>query len=500
MPYNNKKTGEILVMKEKEKSLLEQLEDLRGSEIPMHMPGHKRNLLLTGENGYLNKLGGFADITEIEGFDDLNDPRGFYLDLMKRAGKLWHSDEVLLTVNGSTAGILACIYGSVKSGGKVIAARNCHKSVYHALEIQRASVVYMLPEQDTENGTFGAVKKRELETLLQKNPDTELVVVTSPTYEGCVSDIRSISKICHDRSIPLLVDEAHGAHFGFGYGFPENAAAGGADLVVQSLHKTLAGFTQTAMILLNGSLINRKKVARALAIFQSSSPSFILAASMDGCIRLLEERKEDLFENWSRNLDLFYSGVKNLKNLQLLSDKNTNWVYDRSKIVVTAGQTSFSGADLKKILRERFQIQMEMAAPLYTIAMTGIGDTEETLQKLAQAVVKLDQDFEQDLEQEKTPCKEPERLPLYELPEQAMPIWEAQEMQTEDIPLESATGEVSGEYVMAYPPGIPLLVPGERISLKMLDIMQAYMDHGITLKNIREENTLKICVVKQDNT
>lgn len=479
-------------MRENRKSLLEQLEALKGAEIPMHMPGHKRNLLLTGEDGYLSRLGGFADITEIDGFDDLNDPHGYYLELMQRARNLWHSEEALLTVNGSTAGILACICGTVKTGGKVIAARNCHKSVYHALEIQDAETVYLLPQQDPENGVFGPVSTAEIGILLQQNPDTELVIVTSPTYEGCVSDIRGISRICHESGVPLLVDEAHGAHFGFGSGFPESAAEAGADLVVQSLHKTLAGFTQTAMILLSGTRTDRKKIAHSLSVFQSSSPSYILAASIDGCIRLLEEHREELFENWNRSLDVFYEKTKNLKNLQLLSEKNKELVYDRSKIVVLTGRTQFSGAGLKKILKERFRIQMEMAAPLYTTAMTGIGDTQDTMEKLAQAVLQL--------EQESVQGREKPLFPLCELPEQMMPVRRALELPKRELMLKEACGEISGVYVMAYPPGIPLLVPGEKITGKTLEMIQAYLDYGITLKNLIVGDNIKICVVRQDNT
>ena len=224
------------------KTLLELLEE--NKKIPMHMPGHKRNTALSP---YLKKLGADVDITEITGFDNLNNACGILKESMEKAANLRKADRAFYLVNGATGGILAAVSALVGNGDKVIVARNCHKSVYNAIELAGAVPVFVLPKVDEKTGIPGDIKKEDIENEIKTNPDARLVIITSPTYEGIVSDIKGISEACHKAGIPLLVDAAHGAHLGYGYGFPEDAYTQGADISVESLHKTLPSLTQTAI-------------------------------------------------------------------------------------------------------------------------------------------------------------------------------------------------------------------------------------------------------------
>ena len=210
----------------------------------MHMPGHKRNFV---KFPWLRELGGEFDITEIEGFDDLHDPDGLILDINRRAAALWGSRQAFLTVNGSTGGIFAAIAAAVPAGGRVLVARNCHRSVFNAASALRLQTEYVVPPVVSGFGIFGSVTPEAVDRALREKP-CHAVVVTSPTYEGAMSDVRGIAEVCAMHGALLVVDGAHGAHLGLSDAFPDGGTGEDADIVVQSLHKTLPALTQTAIV------------------------------------------------------------------------------------------------------------------------------------------------------------------------------------------------------------------------------------------------------------
>lgn len=265
-----------------------------------HMPGHKRQLGLF-ENPYQ------IDITEIDGFDDLHHPEtdGILVRAEERAAKVYGAEETHFLVNGSTAGILSAVSGCTSRGGKLLMARNCHRSVYHGVELRALHPVYLYPQQIENLGINGAILPEDVEKALEKERDIQAVIITSPTYDGVCSDVRNIAEICHRFEKPLLVDQAHGAHFPFSEYFPEDALWAGADVVIHSVHKTLPSMTQTALLHLQGSLANREQVRHYLSVYQSSSPSYVLMASIDACMELLEQDGKELFAEHERELRVF---------------------------------------------------------------------------------------------------------------------------------------------------------------------------------------------------
>ena len=430
---------------------------------PMHMPGHKRNTALLGEG-----LPYSIDITEIDGFDNLHDPHGVLLDTAGLAAALYGSRRAFLLINGSTAGILAAIRGTVKRGEKIIMARNCHKSVYHAAELNLLKTVYLMPEADGETGIGGSVTAAQVERALREHPDAKPVVITSPTYEGVVSDICAISDAAHRRGVPVLVDEAHGAHLGFSGGFPAEALKSGADLVIMSLHKTLPALTQCALAHVGGSLVDAEKIAGQLAIFETSSPSYVLMSSIDDCVRRLAAEKNALFTAYEQRMQRFDDAVRGLEKLRVLChgadrllDHETFFRYDPGKVVICTGRTGLTGSALTALLRDRYRIELEMAYAGYAIGMTSICDPEEHVQRLADALIEIDRCAEANGASGRaaSPCP---------LPPQEKPIWQAVEEKGIFLPLEDAAGAMSLEYVCAYPPGIPLITPGERIEKRMI--------------------------------
>jgi arginine/lysine/ornithine decarboxylase len=453
--------------------LIDKLEALSGSEsVPLHMPGHKRN---TEGLDFLEKLGARYDITEIEGFDDLHHPRGILKQAMERAARLWKSKRSYFLVNGSTGGILAAVRAaSLNGSGRLIMARNCHISVYNAALINGLEAVYLSPDPLESLGLCGSVPPFAVESALKEYPGAP-VIITSPSYEGVISDLASIAAICHAHGSPLLVDEAHGAHLDLSPHFTGGAVSAGADIAVQSVHKTLTGLTQSAILHLNGGLISPEAVQTALSIYQTSSPSYPIMASIDASAELINDRGPELFVSWNARLEDFYKRTAKLQNIRLAFPDGEAGVFgfDRSKLIIYCRGLNITGPELSEKLRAEYGIYCEMAAGSYCLAMTGLTDREESLVRLASALLVLDAKLE------KTGEGRPLSLPA--IPPQAMSAAEALSRPARAIPVREALGKVCAEYVYAYPPGIPLIAPGEEITSEFIEALTAYQSAGVSL-------------------
>ena len=474
------------------KSLYEKLINYGKSDFyGFHMPGHKRNGEIM-ENGLPYQI----DITEIEGFDDLHHARELLKEAQERAARVYHAEETCYLINGSTSGILSGLLGCTHKGGRILAARNCHKSVYAAIYMHELDVEYIYPEYDEKTGLNGAIDADAVRRILLEDrtehcgkTTISAIVITSPTYDGVVSDIRRIADTVHEFGIPLIVDEAHGAHFGFHLYFPENANQQGADVVIHSLHKTLPSLTQTALIHLNGNLINRERVRKYVHMLQTSSPSYVLMASMDECIRFLE-REQDAFVLYQERLKKLRRELKKLKKLQLVE---TN-AYDCSKIVISTkntvkGQEVYTGKILYEELLTSYHLQMEMASREYVLAMTSVCDTEEGFRRLKEALFQIDESLERK-EIDNTSMELPRLQRVYTSAE-AENL--SEEKSNVEILLPKECQErISLEYAYVYPPGIPLIVPGERISKKAVELLQLYEKSGFDIEGLKQSDRIRI--------
>lgn len=276
-------------------ALYQKLEEYSHSDYyPYHMPGHKRQMqLFPGEA---------QDITEIEGFDNLHDAEGILRALQEKAAKICGASESFYLVNGSTAGILSAVSAAVPQGGKLLMVRNCHKAAYHAAYLRNLEVKYLWTGVQPDFGCALAPTVEQIEKALKEDAEIQAVLIVSPTYEGLTADVAAIAKVVHEKGLPLIVDEAHGAHLGFHSFWAENSCRQGADLVIQSLHKTLPSPTQTAILHVSGNRIDRQRLKRFLRIYQSSSPSYLFMAAMEEALDRVSADREKLFgafrENW----------------------------------------------------------------------------------------------------------------------------------------------------------------------------------------------------------
>ncbi len=463
---------------------------------PYHMPGHKRRHS-AGVLSEIYKL----DITEIDGFDNLHQAEGIIKQAQERAAKLYGSEETFFLVDGSTCGVLAAISSVTDRNDTVLIARNCHKSVYHAAFLKELSLCYIYPAQITEYEISGAVSPEEVRTALERYPECRAVVITSPTYEGIVSDIDTISRIVHEKGKILIVDEAHGAHFGMAQGMPENAVRQGADLVIHSLHKTLPSMTQTALLHVNGPRIDRVKLCRYLSIYQSSSPSYVLMASMDSCISFLLENAGSCFEKLKNFHRKFLSCMEICRHIRIgkeevLRKKGYNFsAWDICKIVISVKGTSINGQELYDMLLNDFHLQMEMAADSYVLAIMTIADGEEGWKRLADALLQIDGRIKDGVKNRINDVDDKEEIPQTKIsypPTVKLTIAQALERVGRKIPLEHAQGEISGSFINLYPPGIPIIVPGEVIDANIIGKIQESLKLGLRVQGISEKTEVVV--------
>lgn len=408
---------------------------------PFHMPGHKRN-----EN--FGITGSEIDITEIEGYDNLQNAHGTIAEVQDTYKKLYGSESAFLLVNGSTVGILAAVFAMTSCGDKVIIAANCHKSVYNACALRKLKTVIAQPQYDSENGIFTYLEEEEVNRVMRLHPDAKLLIYTSPTYEGYISEIEA--------KIPVIVDAAHGAHlpfFGRGHNYPKGS------IVISSIHKTLPALTQTAV----ANIYDSKYIMPFryyIDIFETSSPSYVLMNSASICAQFLKNGKEN-FEAFYSALTSFYKQTKP-KHLQLMVSE------DISKINISAARTGITGMELADILRKEYGFECEAAELRHVILMATVCDDFTVYKKLSRAIMEIDGRL--------TDCNKdviPQRR--YEDGEYC---FSTDLNETEYAALENSVGRVCAEFVYLYPPGIPVILPNEVITEKHIHFITSLTAKG----------------------
>lgn len=455
--------------------ILAKLEDYsKAGYVPMHMPGGKRNI----EYASTSEL----DITEIDGFDNMHNAEGIIKNASDRAARLYRADKTLMLVNGSTAGILSAICGATKRKGKIIVARNCHVSVYNALIIAQLEPVYVIPEVDESTGIYRGLTLEQVRKCVESNRDAQAVIITSPTYEGVVSEVREIVSYLHEMKIPLIVDEAHGAHFEFSEEFPESAVEAGADIVINSIHKTLPALTQTALLHISGNYVDYDKVERFWNIYQTTSPSYILMASIDRCMGIIEEHGDYIFKEYINRLKKLRENIAKLKNIKLHDSD------DISKIILICDD----GKHLYDRLLKEYKVQLEMASFKYAIAMTSVADKQEYYDRFLKALQEIDESWKAKEKQVIEANEDSSGYAINNKPEVCMCPADAidlvDENGYEDLSVNSPDicGRISVSSVLIYPPGMPVVNVGERITDDVCRIINNAIDTGLEVPGLKE--------------
>ncbi len=469
-----------------------ELEEYSKKIYPFHMPGHKLGRINVLLDTNLMKI----DTTEIEGTDNLYYPEGIIVEAHKRVSKIYNSERSYFLVNGSTGGILAAISAVCSRGDKLLMARNCHKSVFNGVMLNGIEPVYLYPDYIEKYSLLGGINPEQVRIQLENNPDVSAVFITSPTYEGFVSDIGSIASICHEKGKILIVDEAHGAHFGMYDYFPKSSIELGADIVIHSMHKTLPVFTQTGIIHINGKLVDRDRIRQYLEIYQSSSPSYVFMTAMDECIKMLAEKGKELFEDLEKNLRILRE-ITNIKsNIGVIGreivGRYSIYDIDLSKLIFVGKKTSINGKKAENILRKKFMLQMEMPMNKAFLGITTIADQEEGFLRLINALEELDGALWKNICEEALPLNKitQQEKELFDIIKNKISILpeEARNKKWESISLEDAKGRIAAANISVYPPGIPLLVMGEVFSESLINYIKKAIDNGFFVNGIEEGN------------
>lgn len=460
--------------------LLDRLTEYSNSDFyPYHMPGHKRRLAGALPSDWINK-----DITEIEGFDNLHDAGEVLMELQEKTATAYGAEESFYLVNGSTCGILSAISAVVPFGGEILISRNCHKSVYHAAYLRQLKLHYIYPEILKEYDICEAVSAEQVKEALEENQGVSAVLIVSPTYEGRIADVKAIAEIVHEKGLPLIVDEAHGAHLGFSPEFVLNSARLGVDLVINSVHKTLPAMTQTALLHVNGKLVDRQALRRYLRIYQTSSPSYVLMSSIEEAVDIATEGSAfiEFAVRWQKLLTEL-SGLQNLKILPKCMEECRNRLQDVGKLVISTKETELSGPQLYDMLLSEHHLQPEMVCENYVLCMFTIGDTQEGYDRLVRALLAIDVKIKS---AHKTGC---DCMPKTEA---VVPFYVAWETEQAEVALAEAEGRLAGEFINLYPPGTPILVPGERFTKETIAFLEKCISEGLLVQGISKDSNVRV--------
>lgn len=444
--------------------------------VRLHIPGHK------GRKGLEEKTACIfgpdlleVDVTEVHNMDDLHQPTGIIREAEEKAAKLWKSEKTYFLINGSSSGLIAAINSVIKEGEKILIPRNVHKSVYSALALSGGVPVYFQPEMDMEHGVVGGMDLEKLEATLVAHPDIKAMMVINPTYQGVCSDLESICKLAHSKNMVVIADEAHGAHLAFSKNAPITALEAGADLVIQSTHKTLGALTQSSMLHTQGDLVNYGRLNYFLEVMQSTSPSYILMASLDSARSFAETKGEKVFNELESVVLQAKKQINELKGFNCLDDKGIgkNGIYglDPFKLIISGKSIDLSGYELHHKLYEVYDIECEYGDANNITCLLGIGSHPSDIEKLVRALTEISEAFESEKSKAKEKKKEPGIPPLPNWESYKMTPREALNRNLKGTPWEDTIGEVSGEMIIPYPPGIPVVVPGEIITKEIWDFL-----------------------------
>lgn len=461
---------------------------------PFHMPGHKRNVEYVGEF-----LPYHIDVTEINDFDDLHHAEGILEEMQIEAADIFRAEKTFCLVNGSTVGNIAAVLATTDPGDTILVARNCHNSIHTGIELNRLKPLYVYPEIIEEYGMCGEIRVEDIRKQLLENGDIiKAVVIVSPTYEGVISDIEAIAKEVHKFNIPLIVDEAHGAHLGLDSYFLKNSNELGADIVVHSIHKTLPALTQTALMHVNGEKVNIERVKKYLRMLQSSSPSYILMAGISRCLELLTmDRIHTDMIHYIENLEFARTQLKELKYLKLIETDR----YDKGKLVISTERSNITSKKLFSMLRDKYGLELEMDGISYVTAMTSIADTFIGIERLVHALIEIDRELVYRVENPECDdleyTKSNDRQNYIDIQQKAfheeMQIKERVEsLKTKSLNIaelfvrvgqSEKPGDMESEhFYYLYPPGIPIIVPGEKITDRHQILMEAYKNRGYIVR------------------
>ncbi|MBS4535906.1 aminotransferase class I/II-fold pyridoxal phosphate-dependent enzyme [Clostridium sp. D2Q-14] len=441
--------------------------------IRFHMPGHKGRRIY-GLGCSISEI----DVTEVDGTDNLHNPKDIIKESQDKASRIYGVKKTFYSINGTTGGIYAAITAATKPGDEILIQRNCHKSVYNAMVLGRLKANYIYPEYDEENNILTTIGADKIDEILVNNEKIKAVVITYPSYFGICSDIKAIAGIVHKHNRILIVDEAHGSHLIFNDELPISAEEAKGDIIIQSTHKTLPAYTQSSMLHITSNRVGMDRMKRTMSMYQTTSPSYILMYSLDMALGYMESEGKYRFKEVLKYIDEFNKKISKLEGISIFTGGD-NYQFDKTKILIRATTIGLTGNELEDILRKDYNIQLEMADLYYGLAMASVLSERGDFDKLYIALKDISEKYKNNKEK-----KEIKSI-KYIYPEQKIPIYEAFNKDNKIVSLDKAEGKVLGDYIIPYPPGIPILVPGERITKEIIEYIKEINNAKIEILGLK---------------
>lgn len=467
-----------------ENYILNKLEELKDDNLTsFHVPGHKTGKIFQ-KIGYKNILEKIytLDTTEIDGTDNLHNAKEIIKESQDRAARVFNSDKTIYLVNGTTCGIEASIMAVCNPKSKIIVNRDCHQSVINACILGDIEPVYIKSKVCKKTNIIMGVDVENTKSVIDNNLDAKALVLTYPTYYGKTFDLKSVCDYAHSKNIIVIVDEAHGAHLQLSDNLPKSAIEQGADIIIQSTHKTLPSFTQSSMMHVKGNRVDRNKIESMLRFLESSSPSYVLLTSLELAVDIYDKYGGKLMQDLLSNIDNFKSKFRNNENI--IIDNNM----DKTKIFISLKKLGITGYELDNILREKYKIQVELSNYYGVLLICTIGNDEEDFVRLKRALDDFilntnDKELLEDINY-------PESIP-----EKVLNPRQAFYSDKQSVKLEDSIGKISGGYIIPYPPGISLISPGEIITKEIITYIQEGVKSGMIVSGIKDVNLEYIDVI-----
>jgi len=462
-----------------------------------HVPGHKNGRYLQ-RLPYGESIGGY-DTTEIPGSDNLHAAETCILKVEKEISSFYGSLASYLLVNGTTAGIISMIYASFKPGDRVIISRDAHKAIFTGMILAGVEPVYIGPVVDDNLGISLGVTREIIEKAYQKHDSIKGVVVTYPNYHGICTALSEITEFVHDHKGIVLVDGAHGAHLNLSSVLPKTAFACGADIVVHSTHKSLPAFTQSSLLHYCSERISKERLEIALAMFQSSSPSYLLMASIENAVYVAKTEGEKLMKKLIEDIWFFKNEVEAQTFFEVLDQNKIkdSMTLDVSKITLLVRKSKLSGAFIEKLLREEYAIQCEYATDSVLLFITSIATLSEDLKQLMMALIKISQEIKKGVYKR----VEIEELNTYNFKhfslESSILPSKAIYMERIRLALKESIGAVAGDFIVPYPPGVPIVVPGEIISEQVVNYIEEGRRKGYNINGVYGDKILQVNIIRR---
>ncbi len=479
-------------------SIIDKLKEIQDEElISFHVPGHKNGRLL-GELPYGKEIGLF-DTTEIPGTDNLHAPEGCIFKTQQQIAEFYGAKESFLLVNGTTGGILSMIYAAFKPGDKVIIGRDAHKSIFTGMILAQVEPIYVSPEVDENLGINLGVSADTVSKVYEKYNDIKGMIITYPNYNGICTALTSIESIVHAHDGILLVDGAHGAHLSLNDELPRTAIELGVDIVVHSTHKSLGALTQSSLLHYCSKRVSSSKLKMALAMFQSSSPSYVLMASLENAFRTAKESGHQLMATLIEAIEEFSKELEKTTPFRVLHQSMLiGYSLDTTKITVLTQGTQITGGDLETVLRGKYGIQCEYGTDSTILFIATIGNRASELKSLLSALQDVSQEIEKEKKQD---CSNDGKRSLFDFKKfeliQGITPSEGVHLPKSLVSLQESIGQCAGEFIVPYPPGIPVVVPGEIISEQVVNYIEEGIRKGYNINGVYDGHIQQVNIIKK---